>query len=116
MFLEKQGYTWDTILTAGLQVFLADKAILLAGCDIIDCTNELHPETRDMLLRAARGIEGQIVGIDYITPDIKTSYKEQDTAILELNSRPYLDMHQYPSEGEAQPIARTAWDIVLAKL
>jgi D-alanine-D-alanine ligase-like ATP-grasp enzyme len=115
-YLEKQGYTWDTILTAGLQVFLADKAILLAGCDIIDCTNELHPETRDMLLRAARGIEGQIVGIDYITPDIKTSYKEQDTAILELNSRPYLDMHQYPSEGEAQPIARTAWDIVLAKL
>lgn len=114
--LKKADYNLDSILTINQRLTLHNKAILSAGCDIIDCTDEIHPETRALFLRMAQSLIGDIVGIDYITPDISASYTTHTSTILELNSRPYLDMHQYPSTGKARPVAQTAWDIVLAKL
>ncbi len=115
-YLATQGYDWKSIPPLGQRVTFSSKAILSVGCEIVECTDEIHPETRDMLLRVAQQIEGAIVGIDYITPDIRASYKTQETAILELNSRPYVDMHQHPSQGPSQPVASVAWDIVESNL
>ncbi|MBP9763113.1 hypothetical protein KBD34_05910, partial [Patescibacteria group bacterium] len=47
-YLEKHGYDWSTIPKLGQRIVLAEKAILSAGCDITDCTSEIHPETREM--------------------------------------------------------------------
>jgi hypothetical protein len=44
------------------------------------------------------------------------SYKEQESAVLETNSMPYVDMHQNPSHGEGERVAESAWDMVLEEL
>jgi cyanophycin synthetase len=108
--LENLGYTLDTIPANGETVFLHDKSILSAGCDVIDRTSVAHPENKEMFLSVAKALNRKIVGIDFICEDISRSYREQSVAIIETNSLPYLDMHQFPSEGEAQPIAKIVWD------
>lgn len=110
--LANQGYSLTSILPSGKRVNCSVKATLAAGCEIIDYTPDLHPMTRELFLRLAQSFENEIIGIDYITPDIKAPYTAQQTAILELNSRPYVDMHQFPSQGKAHPIAELAWELV----
>ena len=67
-------------------------------------------------MKVAKTLQADLIGIDFICPDITKSYKKQKTAIIEANSLPYIDMHQNPSNGKPSPVAKIVWDIVLDKL
>lgn len=54
-----------------------------------------------------------LIGIDFICKDISVSYEKQESAILELNSLPYIDMHENPSIDSKIPVAKIVWDFVL---
>lgn len=97
-------------------VYLQDKFILGLGCDVINVADDMHPTNRELFITVAKLLDTQIVGIDFICPDIRRPYTEQTTAILEANSLPYIDMHQHPSHGPAEPVATIVWDKVLEKL
>lgn len=111
-----QGLALNSIVPRNQKVYLQDKNILSQGCDIINCTDETHDDNRKLFLRVADILESDLVGIDFICPDIQKSYKSQVGAILETNSLPYIDMHQFPSIGNADRVAEIVWDIVLNKL
>jgi D-alanine-D-alanine ligase-like ATP-grasp enzyme len=56
------------------------------------------------------------VGFDFICKDISRDYKKQECAIIEANSMPYVDMHQNPSHGENDNVARDTWNIVVSRI
>lgn len=114
--LKKQGLDLQSIPKINEKIYLQKKFTLSNGCDIINVTDVVHKDNEELFLKIANILESDLVGIDFICPDITKSYKEQETTILETNSLPYIDMHQYPSHGDSIPVAEIVWDIVLAKI
>jgi cyanophycin synthetase len=65
--------------------------------------------------KVAEVMSMDLAGIDFLCADVAQSWRTQPCAVLEVNSMPYLDMHQYPSEGEPEDVAKEVWDWVLAR-
>ena len=114
--LKNQGLNLDSIMPQGQKVYLHDKFVLSHGCDIINCADIVHPDNQQLFIKAAKIFGADLIGFDFICPDISQSHLDQATAIIEANSLPYLDMHQFPSHGAAEPVAELVWDYVLSKL
>ena len=114
--LKTQGLNLKSILPKGKKIYLQDKFILSQGCDIINCSEDAHLDNKNLFLKIANILETDLAGIDFICGNINKSYKNQETAVLEINSLPYIDMHQYPSHGKPDPVAEIVWDIVLNNL
>lgn len=114
--LKDRGLSLKSMLPKDEKIYLQNKFVLSHGCDIINCNEIVHDKNRELFLKVANILQSDLVGIDFICPDIGKSYEEQETAILETNSLPYIDMHQYPSHGNPDPVAETVWDMVLDKL
>jgi len=113
--LQKQGLKLDSILNKNQKVYLNDKCILSCGCDIINC-GDVHLDNKNLFLEIAKILNTNLVGIDFICPDISCSYKNQKTGVLETNSLPYIDMHQHPSCGKSYSVAKIVWDELLNKI
>jgi cyanophycin synthetase len=114
--LENQGLELGLMPQLNQKIYLQNKFVLSHGCDIIDHSEATHIKNNELFLKVAKIFKSDLVGIDFICSDISQSHEEQSCAILETNSLPYIDMHQVPSHGEAQPVARVAWDVVLGRL
>lgn len=114
--LSVQKLTLDSIPSAGERILLHSKNVVSLGSDVITRTNDLHPDNRELFLNVARAVNTDLIGIDFICPDASRSYRDQECAIIETNSLPHLDLHAFPSEGEPEPIAAAAWDIVLSRI
>jgi len=114
--LKAEGYTLNTVLPENKKLYLQDKYILTCGCDIINCKEHCHADNRDLFFKTARILGSDLVGIDFICQNIGESHKLQQAAILEVNSLPYIDMHQYPSHGSPEAVSAVVWDFVLSKI
>ncbi|MFC1598038.1 hypothetical protein ACFL2M_00710 [Patescibacteria group bacterium] len=114
--LEAQDLTLQSVSAADQTVFLQQKYVLSHGCDIIGATEQTHPKNQELFRRIAELLNTNLVGIDVICADISQPYTEQKFAVLETNSLPYIDMHQFPSHGEPDPVAAQVWDMVLAQI
>ncbi|OGK19174.1 hypothetical protein A3G67_00220 [Candidatus Roizmanbacteria bacterium RIFCSPLOWO2_12_FULL_40_12] len=103
-----------SILPKSKKIYLHEKFVLNAGCDIISRTTSTHQENKKLFLKVAQVLDVDIVGIDFICADIERPWNKQKSAIIETNSLPYVDMHQYPSQGVPDPVAKVVWDHILA--
>ncbi|HEY2416014.1 MAG TPA: hypothetical protein VGI40_27480 [Pirellulaceae bacterium] len=105
--LEKQGLTPDSIPAADQRVLLH-----LVGDYTTDCTDEVHPETAEQAVLAARVIGLDVAGMDLIAEDIGRRLGEQRGAFLEVNAGPSLGMHVAPLHGKPRPVG----EAILAQL
>jgi cyanophycin synthetase len=105
--LEKQGLTPDSIPTANHRVLLH-----LVGDYTTDCTDEVHAETAEQAVLAARLIGLDVAGMDLIAENIGRPLGEQRGAILEVNAGPSLGMHIAPLHGKPRPVG----EAILAQL
>ncbi len=112
--LAKLGLGFNSVLRKNRTVYLQDKLLLSLGCDIVNLTTDTPIENKQLFLRVAELLKSDLVGIDFICPDITRSFKSQVCAIIETNSLPYLDMHQYPSVGRGDDVAGAVWDSFLS--
>ena len=103
----------NSVISKNRKIYLQDKYILSHGCDIINCSHKTHTDNKEMFLMISKLLDTHLVGIDFICKDIERSHKEQQVAVLETNSLPYIDMHQHPSHGEPEPVAEIVWDVML---
>lgn len=110
--LEEAGYDENTILKENEQFFLRSTANLSTGGTAIDLTDVVHPDNREMAVRAVRAIGLDIGGVDFITDDITHSYKDVGGAIVEVNAGPGFRMHVAPSEGESRDVAGKVLDML----
>ena len=117
-YLGSQGLGYDSIPASGEKIFLYPVGKLLPdrGNDIVNFTDAAHPENVELFLEAARLLNTDLVGIDFVIPDITQSWRGQVCGILEANSVPYVDMHTSPSIGQSEPIVELIWDLALADL
>ena len=99
LMLERAGYTADSIPQAGEVVPLRSTANLSTGGTATDVTDIIHPDNRDMAVRAVRAIGLDVGGVDFITTNIAESYKSIGGGICEINAAPGFRMHIAPSEG-----------------
>lgn len=111
--LEKQDLTLQSVLPKGQKVYLYNKDILSLGCDIIEYTEKTHQDNKALFIKIAEMLDEECLGIDFICPDITKSYNKQVCGMLETNTNPFLDMHQFPSIGKAQNVAKVGWNFVL---
>src|SRR3990167_1798454 len=114
-FLAKQGLTFESVLPKGNRVYLRDKIILKCGADIHDKTDEVHPDNIAIFEKVSRLCETPLIGLDFICQDISRPYHQQECAVLEANSLPYIDMHHYPVTGKPRNIAGLIVDYVLMR-
>lgn len=110
--LAKRGYTFDTVPAAGETVYLRATANLSTGGTAIDVTDVIHPDNRQMAVRAIRAIGLDVGGVDFLTPDITRSYKDVGGGICEVNAAPGFRMHVSPSEGRPRDAAGPVIDML----
>lgn len=113
--LAKRGYDWDTVPPEGETVYLRMTANLSTGGTATDVTEFVHPDNRDMAIRAMQVIGLDIGGVDFLTRDIATSYRDTGGAICEINAGPGLRMHLAPSKGEPRDVAGPIIDMLFPK-
>ncbi len=106
------GYDESTVLKKDEQFFLCATANLSTGGTAIDLTDVVHPDNREMAIRAVRAVGLDIGGVDFLTDDITHSYKDVGGAIVEVNAGPGFRMHVAPSEGEPRDVAGKVLDML----
>jgi D-alanine-D-alanine ligase-like ATP-grasp enzyme len=108
-----QQMTVSSIPENGLRVTLNQKINWGVGGTTADVSEVVHPDNVALFEETARVLRAPIVGIDFITPDITRSWKEQERCgIIECNSMPFFDNHHLPFEGEPRNVAKLIWDMV----
>ena len=110
--LNKIGYDEDTVPAEGEKVYLRSTANLSTGGTALDVTDVIHPDNREMAIRAISAIGLDIGGVDFLTNDISLSYREAGGAICEVNAGPGFRMHVAPSEGTPRDVAGPVVDML----
>lgn len=102
--VEKSGYTLDSVLEKGKRLYLRKISNISTGGESINVTDQVTKEQKDIAIKAAQSIPGLAhCGIDMIiTGNLGV--------VLEVNTRPGIGMHMFPSEGKAVDIAKEIID------
>jgi cyanophycin synthetase len=110
--LEDAELDETSVLENGQQFYLRSTANLSTGGTAIDVTDIVHPDNRDMAVRAIKAIGLDIGGVDFLTDDIGKSYKEIGGGICECNAAPGFRMHVAPSEGQSRDVSGKVMDML----
>ncbi len=106
-WLRKKGMSLESIPGKGVRVSLFNRIALAPGgvVEIIDKTT-LPDENRQLFETILDHFDANILGIDAIFKEgIDKSYRDQECILLEVNSRPYLKMHDFPRFGEYEDLS-----------
>ncbi|MBJ6978445.1 MULTISPECIES: cyanophycin synthetase [unclassified Luteimonas] len=112
LMMARVGYDEDSVPKDGEVVYLRSTANLSTGGTATDVTDSIHPDNREMAVRAVRAIGLDVGGVDFITPDISESHRRIGGAICEVNAAPGFRMHVAPSEGTARDAAGPVIDML----
>jgi cyanophycin synthetase len=93
-------------------LYLRSTANLSTGGTAIDMTDAVHPDNREMAVRAVSAVGLDVGGVDFLTDDITVSYKDIGGAIVEVNAAPGFRMHVAPSEGLPRDVAGPVMDML----
>ena len=110
--LAKLGYDKNAVPAKDEVVYLRSTANLSTGGTAIDVTDIIHPDNREMAIRAIRAIDLDIGGVDFLTRDISESYRDAGGGICEVNAGPGFRMHVAPSEGTPRDVAGPVIDML----
>ena len=110
--LKRIGYDQATVPAEDEIVYLRSTANLSTGGTAIDVTDIIHPDNREMAIRAIKAIGLDIGGVDFLTNDISLSYREAGGAICEVNAGPGFRMHVAPSEGTPRDVSGPVIDML----
>ncbi len=106
-FLKKKGYTLNSVPKEGEVVTLFYRISLAPGGVVRTIDKQMLPKVnQDLFLSVLDMFNANILGIDVIfEKGIETDYRDQKCIFLEVNSRPYLKMHDYPRYGKKEDLS-----------
>jgi cyanophycin synthetase len=110
--LTEAGLTVDSVPAAGDVIFLRSTANLSTGGTAIDVTDVIHPDNREMAIRAIKAVGLDVGGVDFLSMDITKSYRDIGGGICEINAGPGFRMHVAPSEGKPRDVAGKVMDML----
>jgi cyanophycin synthetase len=88
--LQNQALTLESRPAAGAPVALRSVANVARGGTVEDCTARVHPAVRDMAEAIARAARLDVIGVDFITPDVTRSWRDVPCAVIEINATPAI--------------------------
>ncbi len=112
MMMARAGVDADTVPEKDRVVYLRSTANLSTGGTATDVTDIIHPDNRDMAVRAIRAIGLDVGGVDFLSTNIAESYKNIGGGICEVNAAPGFRMHVAPSEGTPRDVAGPVIDML----
>lgn len=110
--LERAGLAPESVPEPGQVVYLRSTANLSTGGTATDVTDIIHPDNRDMAIRAVRAVGLDVGGVDFLSKDISESYRDIGGGICEVNAAPGFRMHVAPSEGTPRDAAGPVIDML----
>jgi len=113
--LERAGLTAESVPAPAQVVPLRSTANLSTGGTATDVTDVIHPDNRDMAVRAVRAIGLDVGGVDFLTRNIAESYRSIGGGICEVNAAPGFRMHVSPSEGMSRDAAGPVIDMLFPR-
>lgn len=105
-YLEKKQLSLSSIPKDGAMVTLHNRISLAPG-GVVETLDKksIHPKNLHLLLKIPALFNANILGVDAIfEKGIECAYDEQQVIFLEVNSRPYLKMHDYPRYGQREDL------------
>ncbi len=112
MMMARVEVTADTVPEAGRAIYLRSTANLSTGGTATDVTDIIHPDNREMAVRAIKAIGLDVGGVDFLSTNIAESYKTIGGGICEVNAAPGFRMHVAPSEGKPRDAAGPVIDML----
>ncbi|MGN6150379.1 MAG: cyanophycin synthetase [Lysobacteraceae bacterium] len=112
MMMTRAGVDADTVPEAGRIIYLRSTANLSTGGTATDVTDIIHPDNREMAVRAIKAIGLDVGGVDFLSTNIAESYKTIGGGICEVNAAPGFRMHVAPSEGKPRDVAGPVIDML----
>ncbi len=112
MMMDRMEMTAESVPAVGQIVPLRSTANLSTGGTATDVTDIIHPDNRDMAVRAIRAIGLDVGGVDFLSKNIAESYREIGGGICEVNAAPGFRMHVAPSEGTPRDAAGPVIDML----
>ncbi|MGH8030324.1 MAG: cyanophycin synthetase family protein, partial [Arenimonas sp.] len=112
MMMTREGMTAESVPAQDQVVYLRSTANLSTGGTATDVTDIIHPDNRDMAVRAIRAIGLDVGGVDFLSTNIAESYKSIGGGICEVNAAPGFRMHVAPSEGKSRDVAGPVIDLL----
>ena len=110
--LGRIGYDKDSLPKVDEIVYLRSTANLSTGGTATDVTDIIHPDNRDMAVRAIKAIGLDVGGVDFLSDNIAESYQTHGGGICEVNAAPGFRMHVAPSEGTPRDVAGPVIDML----
>ncbi len=104
--LQEQKLTEHSIPTKNQTVFLQEDPFMRLGGEFISINQEINPENLQLFSNLAKTFDLKIMGIDFISPDIKISYKKNGGAILEINSFPCIEIHELAKNSSTKNLGQ----------
>ncbi|MFD1385911.1 acylphosphatase [Oceanobacillus oncorhynchi subsp. oncorhynchi] len=105
--LERAGYTLDSVLKEGEQIFLREKSNLSSGGDSMEATDELSDEVKQIAVDSLKALPSiPHAGVDIIV-DSKDNKKG---VVLEVNATAEIGFHLFPLVGEAKDVPEAIID------
>ncbi|MDA7970361.1 MAG: cyanophycin synthetase [Gammaproteobacteria bacterium] len=105
--LKKSGRTLATVPADGEYVELFHRVALAPGgvVETID-KSAVAADNAELCMRVVQMFGANLLGIDVIfEKGIERSHKTQRCIFIEVNSRPYAKMHDYPRYGKAEDLS-----------
>lgn len=106
-YLAQQGLTLGSVPAAGERIYTFNRVALAPGGIVETIDRGSMPEAnRQLFLDVMQAFDARLFGIDVIFErGIEYDWREQKTILLEVNSRPYTRMHDYPRYGEREDLS-----------
>ena len=106
-YLEGHGKSLETVPADGERVYLFNRVALAPGGVIETIDRKSVPvENRQLLLKVVKVFDATVLGIDVIfEKGIEYPHTEQRCIFLEVNSRPYMTMHDVPRYGPKEDLS-----------
>jgi len=94
----------QTIPARGVRIVLRKNANVSTGGRSFECMDKAHVAYKKLAARIAKLLQLRFCAVDLIAPDIR---KFEKFAVIEVNTRPGLDIHEKPYRGSPYPLTET---------
>ncbi|MEK7588374.1 MAG: hypothetical protein AAB438_00995 [Patescibacteria group bacterium] len=112
--LKRQNIKMEDIPEAGRIVTFSQKTSRGVGGQTTEVTETTNEHNKKMLEHVASFLKNEVVGVDFIMEDITKPWFDQPrSGVIECNSLPFIDLHQYVLFGTPNNVAAKLWDLVL---
>lgn len=112
----ENGFDPNRIPRKNEEVTLSKKIILSLGAEVKPIkTENIHQDNLEIFKRVAELFKTKLLGIDFLARDIGKSWRNQEAAVIEVNSLPNIQMHSYKDKkgGEQNEVADAIINTVL---